>query len=303
MENLCFVYNFIGVDEDKAKLAAVIHASGATTVFMFGIVYLRSRRLDELSTMFGQENDITGDNDLNKSTDKRAKIKKQDTNTDTLILDQVGNNSADESSFDYENAEGQHIFWRVYDKIIDAITSQFIVLNICRLGLCLWILRYNCLQSIPIVIFLFHSTLVKSLIGFLPLIKFIYLPYLILNLLFFYVINTIDKIQGESKTVSLRNIKYGIINFENPAFEFPIMLFVIFLVLLLIIKIEHINKMLGEEDEIYYEMKSKQKTLKNIQKQSSIVSILYYLFYLSIEAGLLLILIINVVSKINLSNF
>ena len=81
------------------------------------------------------------------------------------------------------------------------------------------------------------------------------------------------------------------------------MLFITFLVLLLVIKIEHLTNILGEEDEISYDRKSKRRTLKSIQKRSSILTIIYYVFYLSIEACLLFILLLNVVSKVNLSNF
>ena len=127
------------------------------------------------------------------------------------------------------------------------------------------------------------------------------MPYMFINLLFFYIVNVIHHTVWQNH--SLTYIKYGIIKFESSALDFPIMLFVLFLVELLVIKIETLNTMLGEQDEEKYEMKYKQKTLKSIQKQSSILSIIYYIFYLTIEACLIFILLINVVSKVNLSNF
>jgi hypothetical protein len=157
-------------------------------------------------------------------------------------------------------------------------------------------------QSIPIVIFLFHSTLVKGMVAFLPFIKFLYLPYMCLNLLSFYVVNILIQ-QPTGLQHNLHNIKYGIIIFETPVIDFYIMLFIVLLVALLSIKLSNLNEELQGKDELSFTLKKKAKTLRNIQKRSSILSIIYYVFYLSIELCLLLILLMNVVSKVNLSNF
>ena len=55
-----------------------------------------------------------------------------------------------------------------------------------------------------------HSTMIKSSINFLPFIKFIYLPYMMLNLVGFYIINLIVKVPI-NESHSLSGIKYGII--------------------------------------------------------------------------------------------
>lgn len=34
-----------------------------------------------------------------------------------------------------ENDEEQYLVWKIYDKLIAAFTSEFVVLNLCRLGL------------------------------------------------------------------------------------------------------------------------------------------------------------------------
>ena len=47
---------------------------------------------------------------------------------------------------------------------------------------------------------------------------------MMLNLVGFYIINLIVKVPI-NESHSLSGIKYGIIIFENPAIEFPIMLF------------------------------------------------------------------------------
>jgi len=102
---------------------------------------------------------------------------------------------------------------------------------------------------------------------------------------------------------NLNNIKYGLILLENPVFDFPIMLFILVLVALLALKLSNLEDMLEGKDEHSFAAKKKAKTLRDIQKRSSILSIIYYVFYLSIEVCLLLILLMNVVSKVNLSNF
>lgn len=102
---------------------------------------------------------------------------------------------------------------------------------------------------------------------------------------------------------NLTDIKYGVILFENPAFDFPLMLFVLVLVALLSLKLSHLDKIMEGQDEHSFTERKKAKTLRKIQQTSSILSIIYYIFYLSIEACLLLILLMNVVSKVNLSNF
>ena len=81
------------------------------------------------------------------------------------------------------------------------------------------------------------------------------------------------------------------------------MLFVLLLVVLLMKKMKNLSERLKGEDEHTFIEKEKVKTLRTIQKRSSILSVIYYVFYLSIEVLLLFILLINVVSKVNLSNF
>ena len=61
--------------------------------------------------------------------------------------------------------------------------------------------------------------------------------------------------------------------------------------------------MLQGKDESSFQKHKTMKTLRNIQKQSTFLSMIYYIFYLSIEALLLFILLLNVVSKVNLTNF
>lgn len=124
-----------------------------------------------------------------------------------------------------------------------------------------------------------------------------------MNLVAFYVLNILRYKIAPAKAHILYDIKYGIIIFENPAFDFPLMLFILLLVALLALKLSHLSHMLQGQDEMRFTLRKKAKTLRNIQKKSPILSIIYYVFYLSIEALLLFILLVNVVSKVNLSNF
>lgn len=102
---------------------------------------------------------------------------------------------------------------------------------------------------------------------------------------------------------NISGIKYGLILFETPLIEFPCMLIVLLLVALLIKKLSIMSEMLTVEDEHMLNEKKKVKTLRDMQRKSTILSAIYYVFYLSIELLLLFILLINVVSKVNLSNF
>lgn len=297
MEQLESMFFFIGIDQDRTKVSAFIHSAAAVAVFVFGIIYLRSRRLDVLSTIFEHHYDSEGESEgipTLKVTKPAARFKS---------MPGVDDPEDPDSSFAENEDEQQYLIWKIYDKIIDAFTSEFVVLNVCRLGLCVWILRYNCIQSIIIVIFLFHSTLIKSMVAFLPFIKFFYLPYMCLNLVAFYILNVLRYKIAPVKDHILFDIKYGIIIFENPAFDFPLMLFILLLVALLALKLSHLSHMLQGQDEMRFTLRKKAKTLRNIQKKSPILSIIYYVFYLSIEALLLFILLVNVVSKVNLSNF
>lgn len=244
---------------------------------------------DPLNNAYSDESDIV------------EKREKADKNADGANLSPIDEQSDESSDDEDESQQNDYLVWRIYDKIIAAFTSEFVVVNLCRLGLCLWILRYNCVQSIVILIYLFHSTLIKSYIGFLPFIQFLYLPYMFLNLAAFYVLNVVMRAPDDGSQ-GLSNVKYGIIIFESPAVEFPIMLFCILLSALLAIKISNLSEQLQGKDEGSFQ-KQKQKTLRNIQKRSSILSVIYYVFYLSIEALLLFILLLNVVSKVNLTNF
>lgn len=302
MEQLEVVFNFIGVDQDRSQILAFVHSTGAISVYIIGIIYLRSRRLDIMKTLFENEYDSEEGEQVNMKPIEIKKKKPNFRSMDTIKEKDNEEEDYEDTSVEDEEDEHQFLLWKVYDKIIDAFTSEFVVLNICRLGLCLWILRYNCVQSIPVVIFLFHSTLIQSMILFLPFIKYFYLPYMFLNLIWFYVINILINVP-EGQVHNLNNIKYGIIIFEKPVIEFPVMLSILLLVGLLALKLNILSEMLEGQDEKSFAEKKKMKTLRNIQKRSSILSIIYYVFYLSIEVCLLFILLINVVSKVNLSNF
>jgi hypothetical protein len=145
MAQLYHVYNFIGANKDRSKLATFYHATGAISVFIFGIIYLRSRRLDIMThlntpldelenasdTQVVPEISITNPRDPLKPMDE---IKEEDA--------EVEDEDEEGSSFEQE-IEGQHFIWKMYDKVVNAFTSEFVVLNICRLGLGFWILRYN----------------------------------------------------------------------------------------------------------------------------------------------------------------
>ena len=134
MENLTPVYHFIGVDQDKSKISAMIHASGAISVFIIGIVYLRSRRLDEISAMF--EFDYSDDENKKKSHKLVKKATKEGDQFKLLdFIDEDNEGEGDSTDEEDEDNKDEHLIWRIYDKIIDAVTSQFIVLNLCRLGL------------------------------------------------------------------------------------------------------------------------------------------------------------------------
>ena len=238
---------------------------------------------------------------IKKKRFKKDKENSESQNNSNLFpINEEENESSNED--EQEPEVNDYLIWRIYDKIIDAFTSEFVVSNLLRLSLWFWILRYNWLQSIVIVIILFHSTLIKSFIKFLPFIQFIHLPYIVLNLVGFYIINLIVKVPI-NESHSLSGIKYGIIIFENPAIEFPIMLFWILLSSLFAIKISNFSEMLQGKDESSFQKHKTMKTLRNIQKQSTFLSMIYYIFYLSIEALLLFILLLNVVSKVNLTNF
>lgn len=151
VENLIVVYDFIGVDQDKGRLALIVHASGAIAVFIFGIIYLRSRRIDELSEILEAKFNISSnDKDMKTKSNKHKSFQsngntldfsKSKSNADDIsnmvVLDMINeeNNSSFESDSEIDENEEDHIIWRIYDKIIDAVTSQFIVINLCRLGL------------------------------------------------------------------------------------------------------------------------------------------------------------------------
>ena len=151
IENLIIVYNFIGVDQDKGRLATVVHASGAIAVFIFGIIYLRSRRIDELSEILEQKFNISNNEKDMKSKFKRNKSFQNHGNilnfsksksygeepSNNVGLDMINEeiNSSIDSVSEIDEDEEDYIIWRIYDKIIDAVTSQFIVINLCRLGL------------------------------------------------------------------------------------------------------------------------------------------------------------------------
>ena len=299
---LSSIFNFIRVDQDRSQLMAIIHATGAIAVFVFGIVYLRSRRLFIIMSMYEHQYECEDREEayqeIGFKMDKENN--KNQNNSNFFPINEEENESSNEA--EQEPEVNDYLIWRIYDKIIDAFTSEFVVSNLLRLSLWFWILRYNLLQSIVIVIFLFHSTLIKSYINFLPFIQFIYLPYMMLNLVGFYIINLIVKVPI-NESHSLSGIKYGIIIFENPAIEFPIMLFWILLSSLFAIKISNFSEMLQGKDESSFQKHKTMKTLRNIQKQSTFLSMIYYIFYLSIEALLLFILLLNVVSKVNFTNF
>ena len=304
LHQLQFIFYFIGVDQDQSQVLSIIHGAGAIAVFVFGIVYLRSRRLFVIQSMYEHQYEWSDGEDGAPNLDIET-VRKTSSNRNKELLSLINkseNESSNEDEDDEEPEENDYLIWRIYDKIFAAFTSEFVVSNLWRLGLWFWILRYNCLQSVVIVIFLFHSTLIKSYINFLPFIQLIYLPYMILNLVCFYVINLVFKIPaGESH--SLSGVKYGIIVFENPYIEFPIMLFWILLSSLFAIKISNFSVMLQGHDESSFQKKRTKYKLKSIQNQSAILSMLYYIFYLSIEALLLFILLLNVISKVNLTNF
>jgi len=177
------VFDFIGADQDRSTTDTAIHATGAISVFILGIVYLRSRRLDIMLAMYEHEYGDLEDSDVGPSpylinVSKPEKVRKSMPVINERLEDENSDFDQDQDDLDDGDDDEKHLVWKVYDSVIEAFTSEFVVLNICRLGLCFWILRYNCIQSIPIIIFLFHSTLVKSMVKFLPFIKFLYLPYM-----------------------------------------------------------------------------------------------------------------------------
>ena len=114
-----------------------MHSTGAVAVFIFGIIYLRSRRIDFMIS-------ITHPETLSENSEEKSPVKVNPTRNSQPQAHflQINEEFGDESSMEQDNDQ-QYLIWKIYDKIVDAFTSEFVVLNICRLGLIFWVLRYN----------------------------------------------------------------------------------------------------------------------------------------------------------------
>ena len=136
VKELNIVYYFIGALEDRSKLKTFMHATGAISVVIFGIIYLRSRRIDFMMSVTAPLENLNESN-LDKPVPRISSQRVSKTKGP------FKDSFEEDSSFEVEDDNEQYLIWKIYDKILDAFTSEFVVLNLCRLGLCFWILRYN----------------------------------------------------------------------------------------------------------------------------------------------------------------
>jgi hypothetical protein len=126
MDQLEPVFSFIGVTQDRTKMQAVIHATGAISVFILGIIYLRSRRLDIMHAMYEHENLSERDEYGTPYRISVSKPNKKGRKSEPILHQEFMDN---DSSFDREE-DDQYLVWKIYDKLIDAFTSEFVVLNL-----------------------------------------------------------------------------------------------------------------------------------------------------------------------------
>lgn len=92
---------------------------------MFGIIYLRARRIDYMEQL------ASPPESPNIPTDRIPyNLRVNESNQSPFLAERE--DFAEDSRMTQEE---QFLLWRIYDKIINAFTSEFVVLNLCRLGL------------------------------------------------------------------------------------------------------------------------------------------------------------------------
>jgi len=127
MNELNFIYFFIGAHQDKSKIKTLVHSTGAVAVIVFGIIYLRARRIDYMQQIAN-----TGVSERGQPSERISRNLKASDNDQSPFLPE--NDDFNDDSLVGQDDE-QFFLWRIYDRIIDVFTSEFVVLNLCRLGL------------------------------------------------------------------------------------------------------------------------------------------------------------------------
>jgi hypothetical protein len=76
-------------------------------------------------------------------------------------------------------------------------------------------MRYNCYQSILIAVFLFHTTWNYEKLSLLRWMKILYVPYLSLNLVYFYVTSMLTEMKIKIGFDDFTIIKFGFYTFDS----------------------------------------------------------------------------------------
>lgn len=96
-------------------------------------------------------------------------------------------------------------------------------MHICRVLLIVWILLYTSIPSFILLIMLFHSMLSRRGFIFLFALRYIYLPYVIILLLYHHAFNSIALLLP-SDFFSTHN-KYELWNYDLRVYRYPFLEF------------------------------------------------------------------------------
>lgn len=76
-------------------------------------------------------------------------------------------------------------------------------------------MRYDCYQSALIALFFFHTTLNYSKLTLLRWARCFHVPYLILNVLYFYITTMLTEMKINFGFIEFDLIKFGIYTFDS----------------------------------------------------------------------------------------
>lgn len=119
-------------------------------------------------------------------------------------------------------------FWSKTKRFcIEVVSSPYFALQFCRLGLLYWCLRYNCFQGIPLIIWLFYSTVYNKGSTFIRVTEIVFFPYFLYYLLQFYALN-IPFIVPDKFLKDKAYEKYGIYLFQHSFMQLFALILVLF---------------------------------------------------------------------------
>jgi hypothetical protein len=157
-------------------------------------------------------------------------------------------------------------------EIKEFVCSHKLLLWIARFLIFDWAYRYNCYQSIFLLVWLFHSLIYSKLTFFLKSTFYVYYPGMVIITLWFYFTNIPTFVDDSYFTVE--NYKFGLFKFEIPFLEFLQMFASLYFVCLVIFSQR--AELFPDPKFPKFHLKTKKRKKRTISRYEMSIMLLFY---------------------------